>query len=426
MKNKKWQSLVKMAVVISLVTLVVGLACAPAAPAPEVSKEKVVRVGAHMVWSGAASMSCLPMGEMILDYFDYVNDELGGIEYVDPSTGKTEMVKLDVIWGDAAYNAARTLTLYKRQQAAGAQAMIIAGGSMIYTVSTLAIQDKMPCFGYSACFDPGFIKVEPKYWVVSAPGLHEHAATDLQWILENWTEPRQLRVALLLGEIPTSRASFPPGEFEAYADSVGVDLVAVEWTPLAASDLSVEITRMMEGKPDWVISMGGCTTSTMVFLKDAERLGFRDQFNYITYYGGGVDETMITVGGDVVEGMYGSIFTAVTDEDVPGVRLMREVRQKYRGKELTIQSLTGGIGAVGMAEGIRLAMNKVGYENLTGDAILEGFHSINNFDTGGLTPPITIDPRYPVENRHFKMARVEGGKWRKASDWIPAPGVFEP
>jgi hypothetical protein len=76
-------------------------------------------------------------------------------------------------------------------------------------------------------------------------------------------------------------------------------------------------------------------------------------------------------------------------------------------------------------EGLRLALEKVGYERLTREAINEALHSITNFDVGGVVPPVTIDPDYPLITKHIKIAIVQGGGFKVLSDWIECP-VVEP
>lgn len=72
-------------------------------------------------------------------------------------------------------------------------------------------------------------------------------------------------------------------------------------------------------------------------------------------------------------------------------------------------------------EALRLALEKVGYENLSREAINEAIHSIKDLDTGGIVPPITVDPNYPVLNIYTKMGIARGGSFVPVGGWLESP-----
>ena len=75
-------------------------------------------------------------------------------------------------------------------------------------------------------------------------------------------------------------------------------------------------------------------------------------------------------------------------------------------------------------EAIRLAIEKVGLENLNGRAVRDAMATIKDFETG-LIAPCTVIERPPVYNNWIRMYQVKQGKivpksdWRK-SPWLPA------
>jgi len=76
----------------------------------------------------------------------------------------------------------------------------------------------------------------------------------------------------------------------------------------------------------------------------------------------------------------------VEDVEVPGVKEILEAGHKYnrQPEELTANYVGGWLLCQITAEAIRLAIQKVGYDNLTGRAVRDGFASITDYDTKGV------------------------------------------
>ena len=48
---------------------------------------------------------------------------------------------------------------------------------------------------------------------------------------------------------------------------------------------------------------------------------------------------------------------------------------------------------------------------------------IKDLDTGRITPPITVDPNYPVLNANIRMGVVRGGKFVPVGGWLECPEI---
>jgi len=68
------------------------------------------------------------------------------------------------------------------------------------------------------------------------------------------------------------------------------------------------------------------------------------------------------------------------------------------------------------AEAIRLAVERVGFENLTGRSVRDALASMNDFDTG-LIPPITMSEDKPYYAK-VRVYQVQKGKMVPLSDWL--------
>ena len=408
--------LITVLAIVSLVA-VVAVACAPA---PEVvEKERAIKVGFNATTTGPIAESSAPISWGTLAYLRYVNEKLGGVEYKDPVTGETNKVKLDVIWEDNSLNVGRTIFVYKRQKAAEVDVMIT-----IWTgpeaIASMVVRDRIPVLNIGAAA-PSFMELEPRYFTVYYGSVPEVNGVYFKFIKDTWTEARPPKVGFMAMDVPAQRVAEDPRWVPQYAKELGIELLPFEWLPGAMIDSSVELTRVAKQEPDWVI-VNHAAAAVATVLKDAERLGISEKLKIITY-SGGFHEGLIRVGGQLAEGVYGQVQTALPGSDVPGIKLAREVVGEYRNEELTLSHLYGWVGAMGTVEGLRLALEEVGYENLTSDVINDSIHRISDFDTGGITQLLTVDPDYPLLNPWVKFAVIEGGKFKMVSDWYKFPSL---
>ena len=67
-----------------------------------------------------------------------------------------------------------------------------------------------------------------------------------------------------------------------------------------------------------------------------------------------------------------------------------------------------------MIEGVRRTV--ADGKELTGENIKASLESIRNFDTGGVTPPITFASDDHHGMRGMRLYKVEGGKWTPMTD----------
>ncbi len=75
-----------------------------------------------------------------------------------------------------------------------------------------------------------------------------------------------------------------------------------------------------------------------------------------------------------------------------------------------------------IAEGMRMALEKVGFENLDGAAINDALSQLKGYNCLGLTPDINLSP---TEHRGYEYTRLvrilPGAKYEPVTDFIPVP-----
>jgi len=390
------------AVGLSLTLLLAG-----AIPVCEAEREEErVTVGAFTALTGALATSGVPLSYGYLDYLRRTNDH-GGINGT----------KVRVMWEDTRCEIPRGITFYKRAKWAGAVLLL----NFCTNISELLVshlpKDELPLLqGGSISL---LMITYPERWIFGGGcGLGPEAGLVMKWIKENWAEERPPRAGIMFYDI-ASGWEFYRGH--KYAPEVGVEFVGHEVLPLRGSiDLSTELLRLAAKRPDWVLTAAtGVTLVTLI--KDAKRLGMAEKGIEFCQGIGMLGENIVAVVGQDAEGWYSvSTVPYATESGLPGMKAVFEAANRYRGwKPQDVPNdyiKTWVEGQVGV-EGIRLAIEKVGIENLTGTAVRDALASIRDFDTG-LIKPITMSDEWPYFATYEKIYQVQQGEFIPVSDWI--------
>jgi len=237
------------------------------------------------------------------------------------------------------------------------------------------------------------------------------------WIKENWTEERPVRIGALSADMPIHRSAYSvAGE---YMIEQGIEWVGVEFSPIVGMlDSSVELLRLANKGADWLlISHYGANGA--VIAKDAARLGLKEKINFVGDVAA-LDEGVLRVAGKSAEGFYKQCLqpTAFMAEGNPGLKTVLEAAKRYRGadpEDITMFYITGWHAAMITIEGIRLAIEQAGFENLTGRAIRDGLFSIQDFDTGlGLPDTITEEDLLTKINELNDNNEIDG--WQVSAE----------
>ena len=188
-------------------------------------------------------------------------------------------------------------------------------------------------------------------------------------------------------------------------------------------DAMVQLLRIRERGADFAYITGIQPTAGPI-LRDAERLGLLDQIQFM-----GMEPTggrpVIELAGVATEGyLYGRTIPTFGDIEVPGVKLMLDKQMEYRGRlAKEDEYITGWVGASIICEAIRKAVENVGYENLDGPAVKEGFESIKGFDIYGLAN-ITYTPEDHRGSVKVAIYEVRGEEIVRVTDWRSAPTLM--
>ena len=402
---------ISFSIILFLCSLIVEPVWAQVKPAPTGAKINILSCPDI---TGRARDMVYPIHWGVQAWFDYLNEEKGGIDGVP----------INVIVADGKYDVTVIRSIYKRY-VDQVHTMTFVGQSVAYDALLDDFKkDKMPVMSLCGGSD-GF--VYPPGWVYTpAAGSSDKCGLLAEWIMKNWKENRKPRLALLLGNYPAGR--FPEKGIP-YYKSLGVDVVAVEYVPFQPQSTVDQLLKIRDTKADFIYDT--LTIDMLrVALGDAARIGWKlgKNITWVSFYTNGATLTEV-VPKEHFDGFMG--FEDSLDyyaQDNWRVKKLTEYYRKHYKTEKYLAQVghAGAAGAMMMEEALRLAMRKVGYSNLTPEIIREeGFCKIKDYSTDGYTLPMTITKDDPG-NRGVRMVRYH--KDKTPSVVIPftkAPWVFK-
>ena len=367
-----------------------------------------IKVGYRTAFTGPIATQTNPFSAGAIDCAKYYNDYKGGINGIP----------IKIMWEDNHCERLKEISTHKRFKAAGA----IAEVAFLCSTEVIAIlqqRDEIPLVNIAGVA-PGGTTGKPQWVVCGAPYWAQQQASSIRWIKENWTESRPVRVGGIVYEDPAGTSSVEPMA-EYCAKIGGVEWIGYEVVSFAGCiDTSTELLRLAAKKADWIIYLLFGSPIVTV-CKDAYRLELQKKgINFI-----GCVQTMDTTiarvaGADAVEGWYAWRGTAVGYEDLEGVIEMREAGKGYRGWEVEDVPpfyVPGWAGSIVLFEGLRLALEKVGIDNLTGRAVRDGIASMRDFDVKGIMfGPATITEECPCFVRYLVVYQMQQGKTVRVSE----------
>jgi hypothetical protein len=387
------------------------------------ANQKTITIGFSALYSGAVSAGTgKSPSDGGLDYLNWIASQ-GGIEYKDPKSGKKETVAIKIIWEDNAYDVSKSITVYKRFRARKVNVIFGVGSTPGEACAATASRDKLPYLGAYATASPAGYKPKPQYYFAFVPNMGEAQTPPIKWFIkEKWKGSGKPRIGILCMDIPSWRVIGKPGQMDSYIESVGGELAGIEFIPILSTDLSVPITRLVNEKKADCLHLFGILAQTVVLAKDLRRLGIDTKKTVVMFSTPSWDESLFKSIPEEIEGLYGQTMVVSRDEDVPGMRKVKEVA-KWAGRkpeEIVFNYTNGFLAAQVLEAAVKNALEKNGYQNVvkSGEAIRDELINLKNFDAGGLAPSVGVKyPDYPYYQNYSLMVEAKDGKFRTVGDW---------
>lgn len=401
-----------------IITLLVGLLMTPALTQ---AAGKTLTIGISATYTGfAAGTGSVSDGE--IDYLKWLASR-GGIEYKDPKTGKMERVGLKILWEDNQYNVAKSVAIYKRFRARGANLITGIGSTPGEACAPSASRNKLPYLSWYAYASPAGHKPKPQYYWTCAATICEAITPMIKWVIKDKLKGvEKPRIGIMAMNVPSWRVLAKPGLMDLYIKKLGGELAGIEFMPPLTTDLSLPITRLIKDKKADAIVHVGVISHTVVLAKDLQRLGIDTKKIPIVCNLSSWDETLFKSIPEEMEGMYGEALTVLPEEDTPGVKKAKMVA-RWAGRKpgaVNLNYLSGLVGSMLIEEAFKRVLAKAGYEAVarSGQLLRDELQTFKEFDTGGIAPSVgvmhTVEPFF-LNKAHVIQAR--GGKFHKVSDW---------
>ncbi len=348
-----------------------------------------VLIGVLSDLSGPTSSVGKPYGDGIMACAKWLNEQ-GGV------AGLT----IKAVQVDYAYDVQQALTAYKKFKNDGMVALQGWGTGDTEALTGFVAKDKIPTLSasYSAHLtDP---KKAPYNFFVAAD-YSTQARAALKYLRENWKESRAPKLALTYPDHPYGLAPIPA--LKDYAKELGFELVGEESVSLKAMDATTQLLNLQKLEPDY-IWIGGTTPSASVTMKDAQKLQMKSVFFTNIW---GADESSFKLAGDACKGNISLQTSVAYDDNTPGNEIIRKITNN---EPQMIHFVRGFASMYVMAEAIKIAAGK---GEVTGPAIKDALETLRDFDTMGLTPPISFFPDDHRPNMSVTLYKLGDNKLEK-------------
>lgn len=388
--------------------LLVGVAMAAGGCAAEgADAGSEVKVGFSICYTGVAAEKGRPMGNGKLDAMQYINGELGGVAGHE----------IEVIWRDNEYDASKAVTIVNE---------LIERGCLLFTTNSSKIMGASKEIANRAGF-PGIsvfsspaLTHPPRHIYAQMPDYGDDWAAFTKYYLDEiWSGTGTPKMALHLLNNPTGYGARDAAR--ALADEMGIEIVATEEHSATTISEIESLTRIKAEDPD-VLYISSTPQPTSVIVKNAVELGMYPE----TPIGCGhasFTKALVELAGDDAEGVYGVFPTVRWGEDVPAMEKMTEYcKENHPDDYGNMDYITCWAEGLIVAEILELAINNVGVDNLTPQAVEEhGFKALDGFEVGGLHGPVSYTPGDNRLSKSVRVLRVEEGDLVPVSGWIEAP-----
>ena len=356
-----------------------------------------ILIGSLADLSGPTSDVGTPYSEGVRGYVEWRNEQ-GGI------AGRP----IELLWEDYQYDVGVAERLYTDLSAQGVVAIQGWGTADTEALRGHVNADEIPFMSASYSEELTHLEETPFNFIV-ATSYSDQMRIALRWIHE---QDPGAEVAVFHNDSPFGLS--PVADGEAYIEENGLDLgYHVEVMPGGATDFIGELRRVAGNGVSYVI-VQNVESPAALLAGDIADQGLDIQHVLLNWSGG---ELFIDLAGDNAEGAvsvqpWTPISVEVQGQDEPRAFL------EAQGEELSSLHYTQGWWKMALLADAIESIVEAGDE-VTGPAIRDALASVENFDTQGVSLPITLTPR--EDGRRTGMVcsplwTVEGGEWTPLVD----------
>ncbi len=365
-----------------------------------------IKVGAIFDLTGPTADVGTEYAEAIQGFADWTNAR-GGIG------GRP----IDLIYQDYAYQVDRAEQLYSQFVQEGAVVFMGWGTGDTEALRLRIIDDRIP-FGSASLSHVLGDPAEAPYNFLVATTYTDQFKIVLRWIVEHHRAAGgggTPRVALMHNASPFGTSPWQQGGRD-YARSLNVPVTLHEM-PRGATDFTAELTRIAGSGAQYVVFQN-TSAPVAVALRNARSLGLNATFVCLNWCSNGL---LTRLAERAAEGVVGAMPFPPLTADVPGVQVIREylASQGESFAEKTNAYTQGWFTFALFAEGMRRVLESG--QQLTGENVRVALESLDAFDTGGVTLPITFTATDHRGSKGLRLFHVVGGAWQPLTEFLTAP-----
>jgi branched-chain amino acid transport system substrate-binding protein len=357
-----------------------------------------IKIGAIFDLSGPTSDVGKPYSEGITDYVNYRNSQ-GGID------GH----KIELMSADFGYKVPNGEQLYSQYVAQGAVAFMGWGTADTEALRPKITADKIPFMSASFAETLADPKVTP-YNFFPSVSYSDQMRIAVKWVAE---QDKAAKIAVFHHDSPFGQSPLRAGE--GLAKEMKLDYKAYAM-PAGATDFVGQLSQAKGQGAKYVIVQN--TASPAAKLAGniaAQKLGM--QIVCLNWCG---DELYVRLAGPAAEGTVGVMPFVPPTESTSG---LEDITEFLKGQNVTpdvkgLRYVQGWYTMAVMAAGIENALKAGG--KVDGPAIKAGLEKVKDFDTGGVSEPVTFTSDDHAGVKAAKIYKVQGGKWTKLTDALSA------
>ena len=396
------------AILLSVLIAVPAIAgCAP----KEAPAEKMVTYLSLGDYTGPIAGLNVPADEGVSDYFKDFNERDG-----------VDGVLVNFIGVDTRYDVARGVSAYKRYRTEK-NLLVVNCISTPFgkAIMPMTAKDKIVQLAPGDGEAQAFIG-----WVFPWGVCYQNAmGASLDFIMADWQKKGKSgspTVGYLLWDSAYGREPLRGGA--EYAEKLGVNMLEPEFFPLGAADHTVWLQRIAQGGADYCL-IGGVDPTPANILRDAYKLGLTETIQFCdTTFWGPAEAVGIALHPEACEGCWVNSYYMRGAEAWESD--LAQIGFKYRGEnvrnEVPCNYVSGMVWGTVYEEGVKRAIEAVGYENIDGEAMKTAYESLTGVDLGhGQVGPCTYSPTNRQGSDQTKIYQVQNGKNVDISGWLTVP-----
>ena len=388
-----------------LPTLVFATACAPEATEGAIK----VQISTDLTGPYAGVMKFIYYGT--IDYFDYVNEEKGGIRGYE----------VVVLSHDDKSDAALSSTYYDQARTEGIVTRFQSTTPSLLAVLSKLEADQIPSIGVAA----SATLFNPPSWHYSTVG---DWAKQFCSALDGYFYPKfkeaggtdPMRLSLVCWDMTLGRSGPPAVEALMAMRPGRYEVVSTTFPSMVTMDYVTDLSTAKAANPDIILAFVSGSAAGMM-ARDAGQAGLPKDIPIICDYSSMFNESSIEIAGPQM--VYGWAYNwfPLPDEDYEAAKIARHLVDKY-DRVWDPGYINGLCGALVFHYAAEKALEEVGYERLSGAAIKAQLDKMDNVDLGLVTLVSFAD----FEGDREGPSSIRVLEWDEAkgepvvvSDWFP-------